>query len=65
MRNVSRNVSTVVGVALGQEAEVHNVHETYRTMNQRSSIIGTVQHNVAKEADDILVLTLLVLNTDE
>ena len=65
MRNVSRNVSTVVGVALGQEAKVNDVYVSYRTMNQRSSIIGTVQHKVAKEADDVLVLTLFILNTDE
>jgi len=54
-----------MGVAFREEAEVDNIHIAYRTMNQRSSIVGTVLNKVAKEADDEPVFALPDLNTDE
>jgi len=54
-----------MGVAFREEAEVHYIHIAYRTMNQRSSIVGTVLNKVAKEADDEPVFALPDLNTDE
>jgi len=60
-----KNSRTVMGVPFREEAEVHYIHIAYRTMNQRSSILGTVLNKVAKEADDEPVFALPDLNTDE